>query len=98
MGIKDARRITTEELLVDARKTQQAGDTDLETASEGATSTDTTDSEFEASSTDDSELESLGSTAEGPLPRVKRLVPRYAFCSSCREEFGATENPSKSCR
>jgi hypothetical protein len=106
----DAQRIAAEELLVDASKKREAGDTNLEDNSEAET--DFPDSGSEGA--EDSEVEYLGSTtttrtegapgsSSGAVsavpepPRPKRFVPRYAFCENCKEEFDVTENRSDAC-
>ncbi|KAL2867409.1 uncharacterized protein BJX67DRAFT_353043 [Aspergillus lucknowensis] len=37
------------------------------------------------------------STTDLDPARLKRVVPRYSFCSNCEQEFDVTENSSKAC-
>ncbi|KAL3442969.1 hypothetical protein BJX65DRAFT_312271 [Aspergillus insuetus] len=106
----DAQRIATGDLLVDARKKREAGHTDLEDNSEAET--DAPDSESERTDDSEVQYlgstttpRAEGAPASGAViavpehepARLKRLVPRYAFCENCKEEFDVTENRSNAC-
>ncbi|KAL4785999.1 hypothetical protein BJX76DRAFT_355591 [Aspergillus varians] len=97
-AVPEARQLAAEELLVDITEKREVGDSDSE------------ESDSSVSEDEDSESEDLTPILNnqpqpqpnpGPInpaaSRPKRPVPRYAFCSNCKDEFDVTTNSSKSC-